>query len=108
MKKALYYAIRTNCLYSKVIAVTSEKGSGRWFGRDCRYNDSTNGRASDLRGRFETQEQAEACLTGVIAITNDYEAQRKVLSDKQTRLYREERDKVDAYITEEMEASKNG
>lgn len=97
MKQALYYAIRRN-LYSTVVAVTSEKGTRRWHGRDCKYNEATHGTFDQLRGRFPTQEAAEKCREGVLAIDAKFDTQIEVHRQATTRLYRECRDEIDAYI----------
>lgn len=97
MKQALFYAIRVN-LYNTVVAVTTEKPNGRWHGRDCRYNEVTHGTSDQLRGRFNTEAEAEACRAGVIAIGDKYEAERKPLSKKISTLYAVERQEIEDYV----------
>lgn len=105
MKRALYYSVRVKTLYPYVVAVTSEKpsrwGRTRWYGRDCRHDESTNGTTDDLRGRFGTALDAERMVASIKAIADRYDAQRKVLNDQVSALHRAERDEVDALFNKE-------
>lgn len=102
MKPALYYAIRRN-LYSTVVAVTSEKGTRRWHGRDCQYNEATHGTFDQLRGKFASQEEAEACRAGVLEIDKRFDVLIEVHRNATTKLYRECRDEIDAFIKEKSD-----
>ena len=97
MKPALYYAIRKN-LYSTIVAVTSEKGTRRWHGRDCQYNEATHGTFDQLRGKFNTLEEAEACRKGIEEIAKHYEGRRRDVQATLRLLYRQEADNIEDYI----------
>lgn len=99
MKQALYYAIRRN-YGNSVVAVTSEKGTRRWHGRDCRYNEATHGTFDQLRGKFKTLEDANACREGILKIDAEYDAKIKVHRDTQTLLYRECARDIDKFIAD--------
>lgn len=87
MKQALYYAIRHN-YGNSVIAVTSEKGTRRWHGRDTRYNETTHGTFDQLRGRFDSQEAAEAMRDKIAFLSKQFDERRKVL-DRYGKFLRE-------------------
>jgi hypothetical protein len=91
MKAPLYYAIRTGSLYNPVIAVTSEKRH-RWHGRDVRDNMATHGVLSDIKGRFETREAAEAMRERVGKLADSYDEARKVLANATSALDARERE----------------
>jgi hypothetical protein len=97
MKQALYYSIRKN-LYDTVVAVTSEKGTRRWHGRDCQYNEVTHGTFDQLRGRFKTQADAEACRSGIRAISDKYKPLLEQNIRERNRLYKDERLEVEEFI----------
>ncbi len=103
MKKPLYYAIRTGSLYNPVIAVTSERGH-RWSGREEPYGHKTyvsptHGTMSDLAGRFDTLEAAQASRAKIAELADSYDKARQVLHNESSRLYRDERAATDAIIT---------
>jgi hypothetical protein len=106
MKRALYYAIRVNTLYPHVVAVTSEKQNGiRWFGRKCRDDTATHGRASDIRGRFATQEEAIAMKQKVGDLSAAYNQLRCQVSDYSFGLRKLENDGMDALFRGEEPAA---
>jgi len=96
MKKALYYSVRVKTLYPYVVAVTSEKGSRRWYGRDCRTGESTNGLLQHTRGRFDTQADAESKVAAIKEIDDRLKVKRDELSKQQNAFAREERLEIDA------------
>jgi hypothetical protein len=102
MKPALYYTIHTMCMYPKVIAVTSEKARGRWYGREVRDNTATHGTNTDVRGRWDTQAEAEAMLTQVSKLAADYQERREQLANVVGMLSRSERDAMDALFKGEQ------
>lgn len=97
MKTALYYAIRRN-LYNTVVAVTTEKGSRRWHGRDCTYNEATHGTFDQLMGRFDTKEAAEAMRTEIARIANKYKAERKPHETAIMQLHQSERQAIEEAV----------
>lgn len=103
MKKVLYYAIRVKRLYPCVVAVTSVKkgryGVNRWYGRDCRYVESTNGTTDQLRGSFDTQAEAEAMLSKVQAIEEAFEACRHKLDAISAELWSQQKAATNTLFT---------
>lgn len=103
MKPALYYAIRKN-LYKDIVAVTSEKDKGRWYGRYVRDNTATHGApgygTSDIIGRFATVEEAEAKRARFASIGEYYDKKRKELQDQISALYRDEKAQIQAEMAE--------
>ena len=100
LRPALYYTIRTHSLYQPIIAVTSEKGRRRWYGRDCKDNMATNGTFEDIRGRFETLEAAQSCKAEVLAIEAEFDEQIKFHRREMNRLRESCTNKIRAYIAE--------
>jgi hypothetical protein len=101
MKTALYYSVRTMCLYPHVVAVTSEKGRSwgrhcRWYGRDVRYNEATNGTTDQLKGRFATQEEAQAQVDNIKRIEAEHKAMRQPLEAQLVEIGRAERRAIDS------------
>lgn len=97
MKTALYYAIRRN-LYKTVVAITTEKGSRRWHGRDCTYNEATHGTFDQLMGRFDTKEAAEAKRSELSRIADKYKAERKPHETAIMELHRSERRAIEEAV----------
>ncbi len=97
MKPPLYYAIRTGALYNPIIAVTTEK-THRWHGREVRDNTITHGVLSDLSGRFDSQEAAEAMREQIGKVADHFDNARKVLSQQSNVLFKREREAVAAIL----------
>jgi hypothetical protein len=89
MKKALYWAVRPTMYGPRIVAVTQER-SGRWWGRTTHDDLGTHGRLSDIRGRFETIEAAQAVQSTIQRVRDHYQSQSAVVSDLQTKLHRAE------------------
>jgi hypothetical protein len=96
MKPALFYAIK-RYRPGTIIAVTSEKRN-RWFGRDTRDNDPTHGTFEDLRGRFDTLDQAKAAQSDIREIVERYKVQRDELSRQMSALYASEHAEIDEVV----------
>lgn len=102
MKPALYYTIRTMCYRPKVIAVTSEKARGRWYGREVSDNTATNGITSHVRGRWDTQAEADAMLGKVSKLAEAYQERREEIGNVQSMISRSERAAMDALFAGEQ------
>lgn len=99
MKRALYYSIRVKTLYPYVVAVTSEKGARlvkRWYGRRVEYDEPTNGTTDQLRGRFDTVEQAINMREQIADIAAEYDRKRALHHDAVLKLHRAESEAVNA------------
>lgn len=97
MKQALYYAIRKSWGYN-IVAITSEKGSRRWFGRDCRFNEATNGTSDQLLAKFKTEEAANATRAEIKRIDEKFDEQIKQLRNGIDKLNRDCRKEVRDYL----------
>ena len=101
MKKALYYAIKRN-LHNDIVAVTSEKSKGRWYGRYVKDTTATHGAPgygmSDIMGRFDTSEEAEAKRTQIAAIAKEYEDRRSPHQKAISELHHMERRAIDRAV----------
>jgi hypothetical protein len=100
MKPALYFGLRrgwNHGLGYRPVAVTSEKGS-RWYGRDLEYNEATNGRLSELVGRFETEEVCKGKMQGVKDIHAIYQPQIDELEKQRKRINKEWGDANRAFL----------
>ena len=95
MKKALYYAVRTTTLTPYVVAVTTERAGHRWFGRDTRHDLPTNGKLSDLKGRFSGQETAERHIDAMRDVAARYRELRAVHENEIRSLLLKERREID-------------
>lgn len=88
LKPILWYTIRVFSFRPHIIGVTTEKARGRWFGRDIYDNTATHGTDSDIRGKFETQHEAEAAFGRVMEITRRYKIKYDELEDNRKSIRR--------------------
>lgn len=100
MRKALFYAIKPGLYGPRIIAVTTERG-GRWWGRDTRDDLGTHGRASDIKGRFDTEEQATAVRDQVQRIHDHFRNERRKMEAMSRRMHHAE----DQCITEIIQSA---
>ena len=90
MKSALYYSI-TRTPYSSalhIVAITTESRR-RWYGRDIRDNEPTNGRTDRLHGRFDTVEAAQAKVAAAQAVNAKYNPLIEASQSETLRLHSE-------------------
>lgn len=93
MKKVLHYAIRVDHHGPAIVAVTTERGS-HWWGRTVSDDLGTHGTIGSLRGRFPTQEAAEAVRGEVEKVHSHFRAQVGVLDDLRQQLHNYEQGMV--------------
>lgn len=93
MKKPIYYAIsrRRN---NPVMAITSEKGNRRWYGRTVQDHLTTNGTKHELLVVHENVEVLIKLRDSIINISQDYYQRRQVLNKQVEDLYKEEANKI--------------
>lgn len=106
MKRPLYYAIKRRSITGlRVVAVTTVKGH-RWYGRECRHENSTHGTMSDLfPGQFPNQEEALKVVEGMARIGERYEHKRKELMLEVHYLHRAETQEIELFLKEHQNAT---
>ena len=97
LKELLFFAIRRN-LHSDIVAVTTEKDRGRWFGRYVKDNSATHGSTiyghPDIDGRYPTQEAAEQARKRVSRIKAAFQEKHDSLNKQANELHRQERQAI--------------
>ena len=107
MKKPLYYAIRRN-LGNDIVAVTSEKGTSRWYGRRLPYNEVTHGTFDQLIAKgFNSEAEARDCKEGIEKIDAEFNVKIKDLQRQINELHRQCRRAIGTYIEDFYESRKN-
>lgn len=96
-RPALFYSIVNDLYHPKVVAVTTEK-SRQWHGRDCRDDSGTHGRASELRGRFDTLEAAQTKVEAVKEIQAKHEPIIRAARNAYTLAERAKREEIEAVL----------
>jgi len=97
LKEPLFFAIRRN-LHSDIVAVTTEKDRGRWFGRYVKDNSATHGGCKygqdDIDGRYPTQEAAEQVRERIAEIKRIYKLRYDAMMADLNELHRQERQAI--------------
>lgn len=91
LKDVLYYALRGGYRSDyTVIAVTSFKPSGRWFGRIDATNETTHGTRRDLHGKFNSAVVAAEYVERVKQIKRLHGPKIQAASDALSQAHRDE------------------
>lgn len=95
MKPALFYSL-AGWSHDRVVAITSTKRDRLWYGRECHDNIATHGTLRELRGRFDTQEAAEAAMRVIRSIEAKYKPLIDAANAESSRLYSEKSKAIEA------------